>query len=153
MGKPDKTLGIVMRRFDFMETSRIVVLCTRDFGILSFLAKGAHRPKSPFLGAIDLLCVGEARVRVRATTGLQNLYGFKVLRDNRPFCRDATRLAHAYRLTEVVRLAMPEGQRDPEMFDLYRGGIGLSAGCKQERGAEDHPPNTMIHGHPARRRA
>jgi len=127
MAKPDRTLGIVLRRFDFMESSRIVVLCTRDYGVLSFLAKGAHRPKSAFLGAIDLMNVGEARVRVRPGTGLQIIYGFKVLRDNRPFCRDGKRLAHAYRLTELIRMAMPEGRADPDLFDLYRGGIGLFA--------------------------
>ncbi|HKB17274.1 MAG TPA: DNA repair protein RecO, partial [Planctomycetota bacterium] len=47
--------AIVLRRFEYGETSRIAHLLTRERGRISVLAKGAHREKSPFLGALDHL--------------------------------------------------------------------------------------------------
>lgn len=48
------TSGIVLRMSDWSETSAIVTWFTRDFGKLRTVAKGAHRPKSPFRGKLDL---------------------------------------------------------------------------------------------------
>ena len=53
----EKTTAIVLRTVEFSETSLIVTLLTRDFGLVSALAKGARRPKGPFEGALDLLAV------------------------------------------------------------------------------------------------
>ncbi|MEZ5990043.1 MAG: DNA repair protein RecO [Planctomycetota bacterium] len=128
-----KTLAIVLRRSDFRESSRIVGLMTRDFGRLAFLAKGAHRPRSPFLGAIDLLHVGEARVSVRAGRGLQSLYAFRVTEGNAPFRHDPLRRALAYRLVEGIRLAMPEGRVDAQAFDLLHGGLRLLRAAPRAR--------------------
>lgn len=49
------TSGVVLRTSDWSETSLIVTWFTRDFGKLRTVAKGAHRPKSPFRGKLDLL--------------------------------------------------------------------------------------------------
>ena len=122
-------VAIVLRRQDWRETSRIVTLLTREHGRASFLAKGAHRPKSPFLGALDLLHVIEARVRVRSGRGLQYLDAAKVLQGNRAFRRDRERYGLAMQLSEIMTLTMPEGRADPELFDLYRGGLALYRGA------------------------
>ena len=125
MPKPSKTIAIVTRRQDFQESSRLVQLVTRDYGRCTFLAKGAHRTKSPFLGAIDLLHVCEARVGVREGRGIQIVYGLWVIQGNRPFRRDGLRLALAAQTTESMRAALPEGRPDPELFDLFRGALAL----------------------------
>ena len=114
-----------MRRSDFGESSRIVQLCTRDYGRLSFLAKGAHRRKTCFLVAIDLFHIALGRVGVKEGRGLQNLYSLRVIQGNRPFRSDPLRLALACQMTELVRIAMPLGRPDPELFDLYRGSLTL----------------------------
>ncbi len=118
-------VAVVLRRTDWHETSRIVTLVTRDFGRRSFLAKGAHRPRSPFLGALDTLHVIEARVRVHEGRGLQIIDAARVLQGNRPFRDDGLRHGLAMHLSEVITVAMPEARADPELFDLYRGGLAL----------------------------
>ncbi len=133
MAKPETTLAIVMRRSDFRESSRIVTLLTRRHGMRGFLAKGAHRSTSPFLGAIDLLHIVEARVSVREGRGLQNLYAAKLLIGNRPFRHDRKRRLLAYRLAESLRIAMPEGRADPHLFDLFQGGLQLLARADETR--------------------
>ena len=47
--------AIVIRRWDFSETSQTVSLFTRDHGIVRGLAKGAKREKGDFSGGLDLL--------------------------------------------------------------------------------------------------
>ena len=51
----EKTLAIVVRAYDFSETSRVVTLFTEEFGKITALAKGCKRPKSPFESALDVL--------------------------------------------------------------------------------------------------
>ena len=128
-----RTLAVVVRRQDFQESSRIVQLVTREHGRLAFLAKGAHQAKSRFLGAIDLLHVVDARVKVRHGRGLQNLYEARVIQGNREFRRSPARRRLALHVCELVRLAMPEGRADPELFDVFHGALLLFARAEVER--------------------
>src|SRR5690349_9300223 len=55
---------ICLRKFEYSETSQILTLFSRDYGLLRAIAKGAHRVTkagaSKFGGGIDLLDVGDA---------------------------------------------------------------------------------------------
>ncbi len=127
MDRPQRkrSLGIIVRRSDWRESSRIVTLCTRDFGVVSALAKGAHRPKSPFLGAIDLLHIVDAKLGIHPLRSLQRLYSADVIQGNRPFRHQRERRDLALQLTKNILLAMPEGRPDSSLFDLFRGGLRL----------------------------
>src|SRR5690348_2715796 len=46
--------GILLRRFRFSDTSLITSWLTHEHGKVKTIAKGAFRPKSPFLGKLDL---------------------------------------------------------------------------------------------------
>ncbi len=52
---------ICLRKLDYSETSQILMLMSRDYGIIRVIAKGAHRKTkagaSRFDGGIDLLDV------------------------------------------------------------------------------------------------
>jgi len=52
--------ALVLRRFEFGDTSLILHLFTREHGIVPVLAKGAQREKSPWRGALDLPAYIEA---------------------------------------------------------------------------------------------
>ncbi len=51
--------GLVLRLRPLTETSLIVHWLTPDFGRMATVAKGARRPKSPFLGKLDLFYVAD----------------------------------------------------------------------------------------------
>jgi len=53
----EKTEGIVLRFYDYGDTSRIVVLLTKKFGKLKVMAKGAKGKRSPFAGRLELFQV------------------------------------------------------------------------------------------------
>lgn len=55
-----KQEGIVLRRRDFGETSRIAVVFTKDAGKIQVNAKGARKPKSKFGAALEPLTRVEA---------------------------------------------------------------------------------------------
>ena len=50
----EKTQAIVLRIAPVSNTSRIVAWLTADHGKIATVIKGAQRPKSPFLGQVDL---------------------------------------------------------------------------------------------------
>ena len=50
----ESTYGIILRTRPLTETSLIVHWLTPDLGRVATVAKGARRPKSPFLGKLDL---------------------------------------------------------------------------------------------------
>ena len=51
--------GIILRTRPLTETSLIVHWLTPDFGRLATVAKGARRPRSPFLGKLDLFYLAD----------------------------------------------------------------------------------------------
>ena len=48
------TDAIVLHAFDYLESSRILKLVTRDAGVRSVLARGARKSKKRFGAALDL---------------------------------------------------------------------------------------------------
>ena len=52
-------IGLILRTRPLTETSLIVHWLTPDFGRMATVARGARRPKSPFLGKLDLFYVAD----------------------------------------------------------------------------------------------
>lgn len=119
--------ALVWKRFDFRESSRIVVLWLRDHGLVAALAKGAHRETSPLRGRIDFLA--ELDVQLSATReGLRTLLRAEVVRERRGL-RQARRFVCASHLAELFDFALAPGQPGPELFDLADGGLTLVEKC------------------------
>lgn len=121
--------AIVLRRSDFRESSRIVGCLTREHGRISGLAKGAHRPDSPFLGRLDFLNEIEATFSADRG-GLRLLVKAKLVRERRAL-REPRRFLAASHLAQLCELATPEGAPEPELFDLLQGGLNLLERCPE----------------------
>ena len=72
------TPAIVLRTYPYSETSKIVRLATRDYGVQSAIAKGVRRPRSPFGAALETLSEGVAQLYHKETRELQILAAFDV---------------------------------------------------------------------------
>ena len=68
-----KTEAIALRNVPFSRTSRVVTWLTRDFGRIVTVIKGACRPKSFFLGQIDLAYRCEILFYHRESNGIHNI--------------------------------------------------------------------------------
>lgn len=73
MSKRITEQAIVLRHWEFSETSQTVSLFTRGFGMLRGLAKGARRERAPFSGGFEVLTRGEISAIVKAGTDLATL--------------------------------------------------------------------------------
>lgn len=122
------TVGIVWRRTDFRESSRVVSLLTRDHGRVTGLAKGAHRPDSVFLGRLDFL--NEVAATFSPDRGGLRLLVRTELRRERRALRNPARFVAASHLAQLCDFAMPDDRPDPAIYDLLVGGLSLLERCK-----------------------
>ena len=82
----DRAQALVIRGYDFSETSRIAVLWSREFGKISALAKGGRRLKSAFESSLDLLNVCDI-VLIRKASGALDLLTEATVRERFPRLR------------------------------------------------------------------
>ncbi|HEY1922624.1 MAG TPA: DNA repair protein RecO [Tepidisphaeraceae bacterium] len=112
---------ICLRKLDYSETSQILMLLSRNYGIIRVIAKGAHRKTkagaSRFDGGIDLLDVGHAVFSADLSRELSLLTDWK-LEDGHLNLRQKLRpLYLALYAAELVSLLFQEHDPHPEVFD------------------------------------
>lgn len=108
--------ALVLKRHDFGEADRIVVLFTRQRGKLRAVAKGVRRTTSRLAGHLELFAHAElqlARGRdLDLITQADTRRAFRRLREN------LTRTSHAYLVAELADALTEELAEQPELFDL-----------------------------------
>ena len=98
------TPAVLLRSFNYGETSRVLRLYTRDLGLVSIMAKGIRRSGARGLDGLDTFSRGELTAYVRPTRDLQTLKEFAVEEAGAPLGRDVLRFAGASVLAEIVLL-------------------------------------------------
>ena len=102
------TDAIVLHVFDYLETSRIFKLATRELGVQSVLARGARRSSGRFGSALDLFAEGVAQLDVRPGRDMQTLTGFEVVRSRPALASDLARFTAAAAVSECVQRVVTE---------------------------------------------
>src|SRR3954463_15828180 len=103
------TDAVVLHAFDYLESSRILRLATREAGVVSVLAKGARRSRRRFGSAVDLFAEGSAQLYLKAGRDLHTLSAFEVTRSRAALAMDLERFAAASALAELaLRFVQPE---------------------------------------------
>jgi len=116
----EKTAAILINRHRLTETSLIVHWCSAECGLFKTVAKGALRPKSPFIGRLDLFVSCEV-VFVRSRKS--DLHMLKEVHLNEP--RLALRGTYARVLAasyfgELIELIAERETPLPEAHELLR---------------------------------
>jgi DNA repair protein RecO (recombination protein O) len=110
------TPAIVLHAFDYLESSRILRLVTREGGVRSALAKGARRSSRRFGSAVDLFAQGSAQLYVKTGRDLDNLSAFDVERARPELAEDLGRFAGASAIAELT-IRFGRDEADPALFD------------------------------------
>src|SRR5690349_4868558 len=114
------TEAVVLHAFDYLESSRIIRLLTRDFGLRSALARGARSSRKRFGAALDLFAQGSVELDVKPGRDLDTLGSFDVIRTRSGIGSDLARFSGASALAEMLlRFAQHDG--DPELFEVASG--------------------------------
>ena len=96
------TRAIVLAALRYSETSKIVRLATREFGVQSAIAKGALRPRSRFGAALQVLSEGQAQFLTKEHRELHVLTAFDLTHLYERLASDLDRYATATALAEVM---------------------------------------------------
>lgn len=119
-----RDLALVLRRFDYGETSQIGRLFTRGSGRLSVLARGVKRKGPELRGPLDLFALAEVEMVERPRSELYLLTRYRVATGFPGLRRLLERLDGAFYVAEVLR----EGTRDldpsEQLFDAAVSTLG-----------------------------
>jgi DNA repair protein RecO (recombination protein O) len=116
------TPAVLLRSFNYSETSRVLRLYTRDVGLVSVMAKGVRRSGSRGQGSLDTFSRGELTAYIRPTRDLQTFKEFAVEEAGTALGKDVLRFAGASVLAEIVLLhAAPDPS--PKVFQSLTGAL------------------------------
>ncbi|MEO7084411.1 MAG: DNA repair protein RecO [Gemmatimonadaceae bacterium] len=96
------TDAIVLHAFDYLESSRILKLVTRDGGVRSVLARGMRKSKRRFGAAIDLYAEGSAELHSKTGRDLDTLAAFDVNRARPEIAGELSRFTGAATIAELT---------------------------------------------------
>ena len=116
------TDAIVLHGFDYLESSRIFRLATREGGVRSVLARGARSSRKRFGSALDLFAQGLAHIHTKPGRDLDTLASFDVVRARPALAADLSRFTGASALAELT-LRFVHTEADPALFDAILLGL------------------------------
>jgi len=130
------TEAIVLHAFDYLESSRIIRLLTREAGVQSALARGARKSRGRYGTALDLFAEGSAQLYVKPNRELHNLASFEISRSRGELAEDIGRFTAASAIAELaLRFA---GEADnPQLYDTIADALDRIARSAPERTIED----------------
>lgn len=114
---PHTTEAVVLHAFDYLESSRIIRLLTRELGLRSVLARGARSSRKRFGAGLDLFAAGTAELDVKPGRDLDTLSSFDVTRTRAAIGMDLDRFTGASAIAEML-LRFAQNDTDPELFDV-----------------------------------
>lgn len=126
------TDAIVLHAFDYLESSRILKIVTREAGVRSVLARGARRSKKRFGSALDLYAQGSAELQMKAGRDLDTLSGFDVVRARPQLAAQMSRFAGASAIAELT-LRFAREAADPGLFDAVEAALDAIGDAPPER--------------------
>jgi DNA repair protein RecO (recombination protein O) len=115
--------GFIIGRMPFGNTSLILRCLTREAGRLTFMAKGATRPKSPFAGALDLFYLGDFLYRPSRSGEMHTLREAKLLEASLGLRRSYANLLGAQYFATLIETITEPGTPVPEDFALFAKAI------------------------------
>ena len=118
-----KDRAVVLRTYEYGETSLVVSALTRGSGKIRLLAKGANRKGSSFAGALRTGNVGEIVFYYKPDRGLQPLKEIESRNVFENYVEDLEKLCIFQAGLEVVDRSVIEREVDERTFDLLEGFI------------------------------
>lgn len=118
--------GIILARSRFGEADRIITIFTKDFGKLSFIAKGVRRPKSRKRGHLEVF--NHIKFSAASGKGFDTLVEAEIIDNFSDLRKDLRRVSVLYYFVEVINRSLEEEASNQDIFNLLLSNIrALSA--------------------------
>src|SRR5439155_8019810 len=112
---------VCLRKVEYSETSQILTLFGREHGLMSVIAKGAHRTTkqgaSKFGGGIDLLDVGQAVFTLDLERQLGTLTEWTLVEGHLELRTSLRAMYLGQYAAELVSFLIEEHDPHPELYD------------------------------------
>ena len=106
----------MISEYPFEESSKIIKVFTKD-GIISIIAKGAKKLKSPFFSVTSKLSYGIFNITYKEN-GLSKLIDVDIISDYRNIKKDIVRTSYATYITELITKVYKH-ENSSNIFELY----------------------------------
>jgi len=116
----ENAAGIILRTRLLTETSLVVHWLTPNFGRIATVARGARRPKSPFLGKLDLFYEADFSFSRGRKTDLHVLREVKLRETHAEFRADILKLRRAAYAVAFIEQATETETPLPNIFELLQ---------------------------------
>lgn len=116
----ERATGIILRTRPLTETSLIVQWLTLEAGRISTVAKGARRPKSAFLGKLDLYYEADFSFQRARKSSLHTLREINLRASHPEVRKDFVILEQLARAGRRIERATEEDAPIPEVFALFK---------------------------------
>ena len=126
----ESATGLILRTRPLTETSLIVHWLTPDFGRIATVARGARRPKSPFLGKLDLFYEVDISFSRSRHSDLHALREASLRAQHAELRADILKLRQAAYAAALIEQATETETPLPAVFELLRG--FLDCLCRQK---------------------
>ena len=130
------TDAVVLHSFDYMETSRILRLVTREAGVQSALAKGARRAQRRYGSALDLFAEGAAQLYTKEGRELHTMSAFDVTRARPELAEDMERFTGAAALAELTLRFTQRDDAHPALYDVVVAALDARGSAAPDRARE-----------------
>jgi DNA repair protein RecO (recombination protein O) len=117
--EPHTVRGFIVGRMPFGNTSLIVRALTQQAGRLTFMAKGATRPKGPFAGALDLFYLADFLYQPARTGEMHTLREAKVIEAHLGLRRSYANLIAAQYFAALIETITESGTPLEQEFNLF----------------------------------
>lgn len=109
--------GVVIKRINFGEADRIIILLSRQDGKIRLLAKGVRKLTSRRAPHLEIF--SHVVVSTYESSFLPYITEASAVCDLRNIRKDLRKIAIAYHLCEIVERILPEKEKNKEIFDLF----------------------------------
>ncbi|TYB31443.1 MAG: DNA repair protein RecO [Candidatus Mcinerneyibacterium aminivorans] len=115
-----KLEGFILYKTKFQNTSLIFDFFTREKGRLSFIAKGALREKSKFLGELEFLNYLHVFFYYRENKGIYTLADTELIKSSEYIIKEPDVFFKLGELVSFIRKTIPQKEKHPEIYDKFK---------------------------------
>ena len=128
-----KTEGLVIRGYRMSESSKVVLIYTRESGKLRFVAKGARRPKSKFGASLEPITWGSYVFYRRENRELQTLSEGDILYPFEGIKREYRRMVCASAVCDLLDHMTADEDRNPLLCSVALDALRWMESIEEEK--------------------